>query len=303
MKIIVTGHKGMLGRDLMPRLEEAGFSLKGLDIEDMDITRSGDILPRFESFKPDLVINCAAYTAVDKAESEAELAFSVNKKGPANLSRACKTTRIPFIHISTDYVFNGNAKRPYREDDPISPLGVYGRSKWEGEEAVRSLLEQHIIIRTSWLYGVHGQNFVKTILGLAEEKEEIRVVDDQKGCPTWTGDLADALVSIVQRIDKGSNEVSWGTYHFCGSGIASWYAFAIAIVKEASRRSSLKVSRILPIPTSDYPTPAKRPMWSVMDCSKIKDTFDINPKKWEKSIRIVIEKLFDKKGPGVSVKL
>jgi dTDP-4-dehydrorhamnose reductase len=296
MKILLIGNQGMLGRDLQPRLEEAGFSLKGLDIADMDITRSDDILPHFESFGPDLVINCAAYTAVDKAESEAELAYSVNKDGPANLSSACKKIRIPFIHISTDYVFNGNAKRPYREGDPVSPLGAYGRSKWEGEEAVRSLLEQHIIMRTSWLYGVHGHNFVKTIIRLSHEKEEIRVVADQKGCPTWTGDLSDALVILVQRIDKGSREVSWGTYHFCGAGKTSWYELALAVVKEASRRSSLKVLSVLPIPTSDYPTPAKRPMWSVMDCSKIQDTFDIKPKKWEKSLTVMIEKLYENIG-------
>jgi dTDP-4-dehydrorhamnose reductase len=296
MKILLIGNQGMLGRDLQPRLEEAGFSLKGLDIADMDITRSDDILPHFESFGPDLVINCAAYTAVDKAESEAELAYSVNKDGPANLSSACKKIRIPFIHISTDYVFNGNAKRPYREGDPVSPLGAYGRSKWEGEEAVRSLLEQHIIMRTSWLYGVHGHNFVKTIIRLSHEKEEIRVVADQKGCPTWTGDLSDALVTLVQRIDKGSSEVAWGTYHFCGAGKTSWYELALAVVKEASRRSSLKVLRVLPIPTSDYPTPAKRPMWSVMDCSKIQDTFDIKPQKWEKSLTVMIEKLYENLG-------
>ncbi|MCG7853422.1 MAG: dTDP-4-dehydrorhamnose reductase [Methanosarcinaceae archaeon] len=293
MKVVVTGNKGMLGRDLVERLWDAGFDLIGVDVGELDITRLDNVLDCLRSFDPDLVINCAAYTAVDKAESESELAFSVNKNGPANLSSACKKIKIPFIHISTDYVFNGIAKRPYREDDPVSPLGAYGRSKWEGEEAVRSLLEQHIIMRTSWLYGVYGNNFVKTILRLSNEKEEIRVVADQKGCPTWTGDLSDALVTLVQRIDKGSNEVSWGTYHFCGAGNTSWYELALAIVKEASRRSSLKVLRVLPIPTPDYPTPAKRPMWSVMDCSKIQDTFDIKPKKWEKSLTIMLDKLYD----------
>lgn len=298
MKVLATGDKGMLGRDLVERLRNSGFNLMGVDIGELDITQSDNVLDCLRSFNPDLVINCAAYTAVDKAESEAELAFSVNRNGPANLSKACKEIRIPFIHISTDYVFNGNAKRPYDEDDPVSPIGAYGRSKWEGEEAVRSFLKEHIIIRTSWLYGVHGHNFVKTILRLAEEKDEIRVVDDQTGCPTWTGDLADALVSLVQKIGEDSNKVSWGTYHYCGAGKTNWYEFAVAIVKEASRRSCLKVSRVSPIPTSDYPTPARRPMWSVMDCSKIQDTFEIKSKKWETSLKLMIEKLYDKKSSG-----
>jgi len=284
MKIIVIGSKGMLGRDLMPRLKAKGLNVRGFDIDELDITRSDKILPCFVPFDPDVVINCAAYTAVDKAESEPELAFAVNSEGPANLANACKELNIPFIHISTDYVFDGNGEKPYCEDDPVNPLGVYGQSKWGGEEAVRSRLKEHLIVRTSWLYGVHGNNFVKTILRLCREKEELSVVADQKGCPTWTGDLSDALVELIDRIKNRSVSMPWGTYHFCGSGSTSWYEFALAIVEEARKRETFGLLRILPITTSEYPTPAKRPMRSVMDCRKIQETFDIHPKQWEKSL-------------------
>jgi len=293
MKIILIGNKGMLGRDLQSRLQNAGFATKGLDIDELDITQPEAILPLLEPYGADLAINCAAYTAVDKAEAESELAFAVNSDGPANLSDACKKLEVPLIHISTDYVFDGNAKRPYREDDPVDPLGVYGQSKWAGEEAVRSRLKEHLIVRTSWLYGVHGNNFVKTILKLAREKEELKVVADQEGCPTWTGDLSDALLALVYRINKDRTGIKWGTYHFCGSGTASWYDFARAIVDEASKRESLRALRLTPIATADYPTPAKRPKWSVLDCTKMERTFGIRRRHWKEGLRLMLEELYN----------
>lgn len=292
MKLLVIGNKGMLGRDLQSRLQNAGYVTKGLDIDELDITQPDDIFPHLEPFRPDLVINCAAYTAVDKAEAEPELAFAVNRDGPTNLSDACKKLGIPLVHVSTDYVFNGNAKRPYREDDPPNPIGVYGESKWAGEEAVRSRLKEHLIVRTSWLYGVHGNNFVKTILKLARDKEELTVVADQEGCPTWTGDLSDALLALVYRINKDRTGIKWGTYHFCGSGTASWYDFAQAIVDEASQRESFKATHVSPIATSDYPTPAKRPKWSVLDCSKIERVFGIRRRHWREGLRLMLEELY-----------
>jgi len=293
MKIILIGNKGMLGRDLQSRLQNAGHNVKGLDIDELDITQPDDILPLLEPYGADLAINCAAYTAVDKAEAEPELAFEVNRDGPANLSDAFKKLEVPLIHISTDYVFDGNAKRPYREDDPPSPIGVYGRSKWAGEEAVRSRLKEHLIVRTSWLYGVHGNNFVKTILRLAREKEELKMVADQEGCPTWTGDLSDAIVAIADRLSKDRSRTLWGTYHFCGTGSTTWYDFAQAIVGEASQKESLKALRVLPIKTSDYPTAAKRPKWSVLDCTKIERVFGIRPKHWGEGLRLMLEELYN----------
>ena len=283
----------MLGRDLQSRLQNAGYNVKGFDIDELDITQPEAILPLFEPFSPDLVINCAAYTAVDKAESEPELAFAVNRHGPANLSDACKKLEVPLIHISTDYVFDGNAKRPYREDDPVDHLGVYGQSKWAGEEAVRSRLKEHLIVRTSWLYGVHGNNFVKTILRLAREKDELRVVDDQEGCPTWTGELADTLLAMVNLISKNMGDAPWGTYHYCGAGTASWYDFARAIVDEASQRESLKALHLSPISTSEYPTPAKRPKRSVLDCTKTERTFGTRRRHWQEGLRLMLEELYN----------
>jgi len=245
-----------------------------------------------------VVINAAAYTAVDQAESEPEFAFAVNKQGPANLATLCNYHGIPLIHISTDYVFDGTKNKAYEESDPVSPVGAYSHSKAQGEKEIIKQATKYIIIRTAWLYGVQGNNFVNTMLRLGRERKELKVVNDQKGCPTYAQDLAAAVLSICQQLQPGEETALWGIYHYCGKGDTTWYEFALAIVKEASQRSSLKVLRVLPIQTSDYPTPAKRPMWSVMDCSKIKDTFDIKPKKWEKSLAIMIEKLYDNTGSG-----
>ena len=291
MKVVITGNKGMLGRDLVERLWNAGFDLIGVDIGELDITRLDNVLDCLKSFDPDLVINCAAYTAVDKAESEPELAFAVNSDGPAHLAHACARLKSPLIHISTDYVFDGNAKKPYCEDDPVNPLGVYGQSKWKGEEAVRLRLKEHLIVRTSWLYGVHGYNFVKTMLRLAREKDEVKVVNDQHGCPTWTGDLSNTLVKLVNRISHDRSGIPWGTYHFCGRGSTTWYSFAKAIIEESKKKEHLSVTQISPIATEDYPTPVKRPKWSVLDCRKVESTFQIRPKEWRKGLLAMLKKL------------
>jgi dTDP-4-dehydrorhamnose reductase len=293
MKIILIGNQGMLGRDLQSRLQNAGYNVKGLDIDELDITQPEAILPLLEPYGADLVINCASYTAVDKAEAEPELAFAVNRDGPANLSDACKKLEVSLIHISTDYVFDGNAKRPYREDDPVDPLGVYGQSKWAGEKAVRSRLKEYLIVRTAWLYGVHGNNFVKTILKLAREKEELTVVADQKGCPTWTGDLADALVAMAGQIHENPRPIRWGTYHFCGNGFTTWYDFAEAILKQGRLFENLRAVPVVPITTAEYPTPAQRPKWAVLDCTKIERVFGIRPKHWQEGLRFMLEELYN----------
>ena len=292
MKILVIGNKGMLGQDLMIRLKQSRHVAIGLDIPDIDITKEQEVLSSCGNLAPELIINCAAYTAVDKAETESDSAFSVNRDGAANLANASKSLGIPLIHISTDYVFDGKSRRPYREDDPANPLGAYGQSKWEGEQAVRSILASHLIIRTAWLYGVNGHNFVKTILRLAAEKEEIRVVADQFGCPTWTGDLADGLITIVNQIAANTGQISWGTYHFCGKGEATWHDFAQAIVDEGKQREHFKVNKIIPITTSDYPTPAARPAWSVLDCRKMEENFQVVPIDWRQGLARMMTELY-----------
>lgn len=238
------------------------------------------------------MINCAAYTAVDKAESEPDIAFKVNRDGSANLAIACNKLNIPLLHISTDFVFNGNSKHPYSENDLADPLGTYGRSKWEGEQAIRLHHSKHIIIRTAWLFSIHGNNLMKTMLRLAHEREEISVVHDQFGCPTWTGDLADALVTIVLKLKNKEKFNHWGTYHFCGAGHTTWYGFTCAIVDETLKYESLKLRTITPITTEQYPTPAQRPAWSVLNTEKITSVFGIDPLPWKKALSEVIKMLY-----------
>jgi dTDP-4-dehydrorhamnose reductase len=291
MNILVTGCRGMLGQDLVPCFRRAGFDMHCADIAEMDITKAKLVLDYVGSTEPDLVMNCSAYTAVDHAESEQEAAFAVNRDGAANLAAACVKIGIPMIHLSTDYVFDGQGSVPYREDDPQNPIGVYARSKWEGEESVRIKLDRHIIVRTSWLFGVHGNNFVKTILRLSAERDEVKIVSDQRGCPTWTIHLSDGLAAIAERIRSDHEAVAWGTYHYCGRDDTTWYDFAIDIIKKARLYKELRVSEIVPIRTSEYPTSAKRPMYSVLDCGRIRREFGVEQKEWKEGLKAVIKEL------------
>jgi dTDP-4-dehydrorhamnose reductase len=229
---------------------------------------------------------------VDQAESEPEAASAVNRDGAAHLADACGVLGIPLVHLSTDYVFDGRLNRPYREDDPARPLNVYGLSKWQGEEAVRARLAAHLIVRTSWLYGVHGHNFVKTILTKAMAGEDLRVVADQFGSPTWTGDLAEALAAMARRILPEGPAVEWGTYHCCGGGHTSWHGFAQAIVDEAHRRGRLGAVRVAPVSTAEYQGPARRPPWSVLDCHKAAAAFNVTPRPWRQGLRDMLGELF-----------
>jgi dTDP-4-dehydrorhamnose reductase len=290
-QVLVIGSRGMLARDLLAGLAHRGFTTLGYDLPEVDITQPAELFAKLQTIAPELVMNCAAYTAVDQAEREEEPAFAVNREGPAHLADACRRLGIPLLHISTDYVFDGSATRPYREDDPVNPLGVYGRSKWEGEQAVRARLGQHLIVRTAWLYGVHGNNFVKTILRLAREREQLRVVADQYGSPTWTVDLAGALVTMTERVLADRAAVSWGTYHFCGAGHTNWHGLATAIVEAAQRGETLKVREVLPITTDEYPLPAARPAWSVLDCSKITSNFGVAPRFWQLGLEEMLQRL------------
>jgi dTDP-4-dehydrorhamnose reductase len=291
--VVVVGSGGMLGWEVVELLKGAGHNVAALDIPQIDITKRESVRSVLGGIgSPGLLINCAAYTAVDKAESEPEAAFAANRDGPANLADECERLRIPLIHISTDYVFNGKSERPYREEDAADPLNVYGLSKWEGEEAVRSRLARHLIVRTSWLYGSRGQNFVKTMLKLGKEREELKVVSDQYGCPTWSCDLAGCLVRIGERTLSGSEKVPWGTYHFCGEGITTWYHFTLAILDEARRRESARIAVVSPVPSSSYPTIAARPMYSALDCGKIEASLGIAPPPWEKSLAGLMDELY-----------
>jgi dTDP-4-dehydrorhamnose reductase len=285
MIILVVGYRSMLAQELLPCLQQAGFAAIGCGRPALDITQVASIEAVFEAVRPDICINTAAYTAVDRAESDAAGAFAVNRDGIAHLAVTCRAAGTALIHLSTDYVFDGTASRPYREEDAVAPLGIYGRSKWAGEEALRRLHQEHLIVRTAWLYGHHGSNFVKTMLRLAGERQVVRVVHDQHGCPTWTRDLARALTVLCQRLAPARRACPWGTYHFCGAGQTSWYGFARAIFTQFSAPEALKIQRVEPIPTAAYPAPARRPAYAVLDCAKIHAAFGITPRPWQESLR------------------
>lgn len=252
-RILVTGANGMLARDLCPMLEDADFEVIETTRNELDVTDELQVRRVISDVKPDYVIHCAAYTNVDKAEEEPETAELVNAKSAEYIAKACNSNNAIMIYISTDYVFDGTKKTPYVPDDTTNPTGAYGLSKLHGEEAVRKFCPAHYIIRTSWLYGHHGKNFVETMISLAE-KTELKVVDDQVGCPTWTVDLSDAIISFIDE------EPPFGTYHACGAGSTSWYGFA----KEIFDLMSLNVN-LIPCTTEEFPRPAKRPAYSVMD--------------------------------------
>lgn len=281
-KILVFGASGQLGTCLKALAEVQGITEINFPEEGTaDILNLDGLQVAFESVQPAYVINCAAYTAVDKAEEAIELARSVNRDGAANLALMCNTYGATLIHISTDFVFEGNSPKLLSELDPINPISVYGLTKLEGEQAIAATLQAFYILRTSWLYSEHGNNFVKTMLKLGSTREELKVIVDQVGTPTYAMDLADAIFQII-----ASDKHAYGVYHFSNEGVTSWFDFATAIF-EISGMST----RVLPIPGSEYPTAAARPAYSVMDKSKIKNTFNITIPHWRKSLEICLNKL------------
>lgn len=295
MKLLIVGNKGQLGRELELRGIDAGFSVTGIDLPEMDLTRPDQVKAILKHSGAPLVVNAAAYTAVDKAESESELAFAVNRDGPEHLANQCQRLGLALIHISTDYVFDGTASRPYRETDPMTPLGVYGQSKAQGETAVSRLLSRHLIFRTSWLYGTYGANFVKTMLRLGKQHQSLSVVSDQQGCPTCAADLAETILSVASRFFQGS-PVAWGTYHYCGQGITTWHRFAETIFELARPLTDLLVTHVEAIPTSAYPTAAKRPVYSALDCRKIRQNFDIAARPWRESLARTLKQILAANG-------
>jgi len=290
MKIFITGGEGQLGSELISQAASHGIDILAPPLAQMDLTQPEQIDRIWNTFRPAAVINAAAYTAVDRAESEPELAFAVNADGAERIARRCARENIPLIHISTDYVFDGLKRAPYLEDDPVVPLGVYGRSKAEGETRVRRALKQHLIVRTAWLYSAHGANFVKTVMRLVGERDELRVVDDQLGCPTCAADLADTLLQLTERLGT-SRTIPWGTYHYCGNGVTSWYGLARHVLQTLVSRGRISSFRLLPITTAEYPTPARRPPYSVLDCRRIESTFDIQRPPWPQSVEKTVDRL------------
>jgi len=292
VKIAIIGCNGQLGWELVRRGESHGLQIMALDYPEIDIGDPSSIATFTKSREIDLIVNAAAYTAVDRAESEPLAAYTVNRDGPVILAERCRDRRIPLIHVSTDYVFDGTKQGAYIEEDPVAPMGVYGASKAAGEAEVRKRLPEHFILRTAWLCGVHGHNFVKTMLKLGRKKETLRVVADQYGCPTIASDLAEAILEVVRRVEKNES-VKWGTYHYCGAGKTTWHGFATAIFDIAGQYEKFLVKNVVPISTAEYPTPVKRPANSVLDCTKIERYFGIRPRPWKEGLAEMIEQLYE----------
>lgn len=279
MKILISGHTGQVARELQPALRE--HELISLGRQAFDLARPDSLRATILRERPDLLINAAAHTAVDQAEQEQALAFAINAQAPGAMAATCAELGIALIHYSTDYVFDGSQSTPYSESDTPNPLNVYGASKLAGERAIAASGCDHLILRTSWVYSRHGRNFLLTMQRLLQEREQLKVVADQIGAPTWAGSIATATAALVTAWQRGNRH--WGTYHLTNRGETSWFGFAQAI-GERLRAAGKPCAELLPIPTSDYPTPARRPLNSRLDGSKLERDWNVRLPDWQTAL-------------------
>lgn len=282
MKILISGQHGQVSRELQRRLG-ATCELVVLGRDQLDLAHPHQIRQQVQRLRPDLIINAAAHTAVDQAESEPEAAFAINATAPGILAEEALALDIPLIHYSTDYVFDGSKSEPYNETDAPNPLGVYGKSKLAGEQAITAVQGKLLILRTSWVYSIHGRNFLLTMQRLLQEKPELRIVADQIGAPTWAGTIANSTLALIERWQAGQAG-AWGTYHLTAQGETSWFGFAQAI-GEALRQQGKPCATLLPIPSSDYPTPAARPLNSRLDCTRLQREWAVSQPDWQSALR------------------
>ena len=291
MKIAVTGTQGQVVRSLAERGAARGIQVVSIGRPDVDLTEPVALARAIEAAQADVVINAAAYTAVDKAESEPEAAMAVNAAGAQAVAQAAARTGRPIVQISTDYVFDGRLARPYREEDSVNPINVYGRTKRAGEYAVAAANPHHVIVRTAWVYSPFGNNFVKTMLRLGETRDKLAIVADQSGAPTSALDIADGLILIVEKLAGGPRDIAlYGTFHMTGGGATNWADFAAAVFEEAAARGRRPVA-IEPIATAQYPTPAARPANSRLDIAKISQTYGVALPDWRQSVRSCVARL------------
>lgn len=290
-KILLTGANGQLGNEIINLAKNRNLKLYPVMRTQLNITNLEQIEYVLATIKPNYIINAAAYTAVDKAEKESELAFSINALGVKNLAKIAQEYDIPLLHISTDYIFDGQKKDAYFEEDEAQPLSIYGKSKLSGENLLREIWYKHIILRVSWVFGSYGNNFVKTILRFANEQTELRIIADQKGAPTYAGDIAQTLLTIVKCLHN--NQLEWGTYHYTGTPALSWYEFAKKIIDEAQQHNHLMVKKVIPISTLDYPSIAHRPSNSELACGKILRIFDVKPNNWVLGLKKLVKSYYD----------
>lgn len=285
MKILVTGSNGQVGSCLVKQLTELSeIECLAVDRDQLDITDRDAVNKLVNEFKPDAIINAAAHTAVDKAEQEVELSYAINRDGPKFLAQSANRVGATILHISTDYVFAGDKVGEYVETDAVAPQGIYGQSKLAGELAIAAACPRHIILRTAWVFCETGNNFVKTMLRLAHTRDELGVVADQVGGPTYAGDIANALIEMAKALHMGNKH--YGVYHFAGLPHVSWYQFATEIFNQANAQGIIrKVMRVNAITSDQYQTPAKRPANSKLDCQKIEQTFGIQPSDWQTALK------------------
>ncbi|WP_413207103.1 dTDP-4-dehydrorhamnose reductase [Rhodospirillum sp. A1_3_36] len=296
--LLLTGANGQVGWEVARKAKARGLTLHALDRAALDITDRNAVARMILRLAPEVVVNAAAHTAVDKAESEEDLAGAINREGPAHLAEACADVDIPLIHLSTDYVFDGTKNGPYLEDDPVAPLGAYGRTKLAGEEAIRATTDRHAILRTAWVHGLHGRNFVNTMLRLGREQDVLRVVEDQVGCPTFAGDLAQAILDLAPRlVAKTAGPEGFGTFHCAGQGATSWHGFARTLFQLA-RPWYGQGPKIKAIPTSAYPTPAKRPANSILDGAKLARIHGIRLRPWTEALEAMLAERAKQTGEG-----
>ena len=288
-KVLLIGAKGQVGQELQVTLPYLGEVIS-IGREELDLTNSEKIGQLIREIHPDYLVNASAYTAVDKAEIEPDLAYSINSIAPKIMAESAEKIKAKFLHISTDYVFDGRKNTPYLETDLTNPLGVYGQSKLRGEEEIKTVNSQAIILRTAWVYGSYGKsNFVKTMLRLGKEREELKVVVDQVGSPTWAKDIATAITQLLINADNPA-----GIYNFTNSGVASWFDLTKAIFEEAKISGiPLKIQRVIPITTAEYPTPAVRPAYSVLSGQKISQQLGYIPPYWRDSLKAMLNQLFN----------
>lgn len=281
MKVLVCGHNGQVAQALQGALAGLG-EVHLLGREQLDLAHPQQLRAPLRELRPDLVINAAAYTAVDQAESEPQLAFAINAEAPRVLAEEAARLGVPLIHYSTDYVFDGSKTAPYDEDDTPHPLGVYGRSKLAGEQAIAAVGGEHLILRTSWVYSRHGRNFLLTMQRLLQERPQLKVVNDQVGAPTWAGTIAASTRALIERWQQGQAG-AWGTYHLTAQGETSWFGFAQAIA-ERLKAQGLPCAELLPIASSEYPTPAQRPLNSRLDCSRLAREWQVTQPHWHQAL-------------------
>lgn len=280
MRVLLTGANGQVGRCVQDLFATTAHQLIAVDRAALDISDAEAVNAAFEQYRPELIINAAAYTAVDKAETEPELAAQINTLGPANLARAAASIDAALIHISTDYVFDGNKATPYVESDATSPQGAYGQTKLAGEREVQRYCRKHVIVRTAWVFSEYGNNFVKTMLRLGSERDALSVVADQVGCPTYAGDIAKACLAVCEAEQDG--RASYGVYHYCGDEAVSWHDFASVIFKQAVALGVLdKAPQLTAISTTQYPTPAQRPAYSVLDSGRFAQIYVRPASDWQ----------------------